>query len=105
MHYRRKKRITKEEHRKLSKKAIRGWNTKRINGTDKWGSKEQEPRRVPVRSLLGVLTWHSVDGSVTKCVVRQALRKNQILIGDTACGWDYLTRRIRKKLSIMKATT
>ena len=54
-------------------------------------------------TLLGVLRWHGVDGSVTQCVVRQGKRANGIRIKETECGWDTLTRRIRKRLSVKKA--
>lgn len=66
------------------------------------GGHDGEPRRLPAGELLGVLRWHGADGSVTQCVVKQGTRANGIRIGKTECGWDYLVRRIRKKLSTKK---
>lgn len=60
------------------------------------------PRRVQDGTLLGILRWHGIDGTVTQCVVRQGKRANGIRIGKTECGWDFLFRRMRGKLSVRK---
>ena len=102
MNYRRNKVRTKEDRRKASERAKRGWETKRLQGNDKWGSPDAEPARVKAGALLGVLAWHAVGGSVTKCVVRQGNRANGIRIGNTECGWDTLMRRVRGSLATRK---
>lgn len=62
------------------------------------------PRRLHAKTLLGTLSWHGVDGSVRKLVVRQGRRANSILLDgmNRDIGWDFLFRDLRKKLSIRK---
>jgi len=99
MHNRRKSYRTKEDRRKAIERTKRGWQTRRENGTDKWGSDDRPPERLPAGQYLGTLRWMDTSGAVTQCVVRQGARANQIRIGQTECGWDYLFKRMRRNLS------
>ena len=66
---------------------------------------DTEPRRIPAGTYLGTLRWHSAEGTVTQCVIKQGTRANRIRIGKTECGWDCLMRRMRGRLSVKKETT
>lgn len=65
-----------------------------------------EPRRVIAGEHLGVLQWHSADGTVRRWTIRQGQRMNGIRVcakGKTVeCGWDWLFRALRGKLSMPK---
>ncbi len=65
-----------------------------------------EPQRVRVGELIGVMQWHAADGKVRRWTIRQGKRMNGIRVeaqGKTVeCGWDHLFRSLRKKLAIPK---
>jgi hypothetical protein len=102
MQTRRKRFRTKEQQRKASERTRRGWETRRANGTDTWGTDDRPPDRVQPGEYLGTLRWLAPDGKVTQCVVRQGERANRIRVGRTECGWDFLFRRMRGRLSSAK---
>jgi len=64
---------------------------------------DREPRRVPDRELLEVIQIQSKCGQVRKWVVLQGPRANNIRVlsksKEVVCGWDKLTRMLRKNLS------
>lgn len=99
MQNRRKFYRTKAQRERASERTRRGWDTRRANGTATWGSDDRPPDRVPAGEFLGALVWQAASGEVIKCVVRQGARANGIRIGKTECGWDFLTRRMRKALA------
>jgi hypothetical protein len=66
---------------------------------------------VPEGKPLGVLTWHSADGTVRRWVINQGPRANNISVlarvagGDEirrVMGWDKLMAGLRKRLAAPK---
>jgi len=98
---------TKEEKQKASARSRRGWETKRQRGTDTWGVREEEPRRLHAGVFLGSLQWHGIDGQVRRIRVRQGVRANSIRIDGMArdIGFDALFRKMRGSLSTRKVTS
>jgi len=104
MNNRRKSHRTKEERERASESSRKGWVTKRINGTDKWGDREEEPHRVPFGQFLGTLQWHGIDGEVKRLRVSQGKRSNSIRVADMDrdMGFDELFAKMRQVLSRKK---
>lgn len=104
MNNRRKPYRTKDDRKKASERTIRGWETKRERGTDTWGCREEEPRRLPFGQFLGNLQWHGVDGEVKRLRISQGKRANSIRVAGMGrdIGFDELFTKMRKVLSMKK---
>jgi hypothetical protein len=107
MQKRRKPFRTKADKEKASARTLRGWETKRQNGTATWGKTDRPADRLPEGEFIGVLQWHDASGSVKRWTIRQGKRANQVrLVGmKQDHGWDYLTRKLRTRLGTKKLTT
>jgi hypothetical protein len=92
--------MSREDHRKASEATRRAWVTRREWGPVTRGDVDVE--LVPAfrkGEYMGTMRWVDVSGEVTQCVVKRGPRANQIQVGKTVCGWDFLTERIRKRLA------
>ena len=65
------------------------------------GPREDErPRRQP-GAFIGVLQFHGADGVVRRWTIRQAKRRNSVVVGGAAKahGFDWLTQHLRAHLA------
>jgi hypothetical protein len=63
------------------------------------GSINSEPRRRDPGEWIGELQWRDATGMVRRWPVKQARRKNQVVVAGKAKGWDWLLTTLRGHLA------